>query len=125
MRVVLSDVPNREVCCYITRCSHKIFKPLVFKRISLLMFSSHSLLIVMFTAGPCAFHIADALSLIYSYRAEELETALMEMVKQDNRRQLSARVYKKSCAQISSFISVTQFCLCEVLHASYSSSTLI
>ena len=26
-------------------------------------------------------------------RAEELETALMEMVKQDNRRQLSARVY--------------------------------
>lgn len=25
-------------------------------------------------------------------RAEELETALMEMVKQDNRRQLSARV---------------------------------
>lgn len=27
------------------------------------------------------------------FRAEELETALMEMVKQDNRRQLSARVY--------------------------------
>lgn len=26
-------------------------------------------------------------------RAEELETALMEMVKQDNRRELSARVY--------------------------------
>lgn len=30
------------------------------------------------------------------YRAEELETALMEMVKQDNRRQLSARVYQNS-----------------------------
>lgn len=27
------------------------------------------------------------------FRAEELETALMEMVKQDNRRQLSARVH--------------------------------
>ena len=67
---------------------------MVFKRMSLLMFPSHFLLIVMFT-GPCALRIADARSLIYSYRAEELETALMEMVKQDNRRQLSARVYKK------------------------------
>lgn len=28
-------------------------------------------------------------------RAEELETALMEMVEQDNRRQLSAKVYLK------------------------------
>jgi hypothetical protein len=28
-------------------------------------------------------------------RAEELETALMEMVQQDNRRQLSAKVYSK------------------------------
>lgn len=30
---------------------------------------------------------------VFVIRAEELETALMEMVKQDNRRQLSARVY--------------------------------
>lgn len=30
------------------------------------------------------------------FRAEELETALMEMVKQDNRRQLSARVYPEN-----------------------------
>ena len=30
-------------------------------------------------------------------RAEELETALMEMVKQDNRRQLSARVNFSNC----------------------------
>lgn len=29
------------------------------------------------------------------YRAEELEIALMEMVKQDNRRQLSAKVTTK------------------------------
>lgn len=39
-------------------------------------------------------NIADGLYLL-SYRAEELETALMEMVKQDNRRQLSARVCRK------------------------------
>jgi hypothetical protein len=33
-------------------------------------------------------------------RADELETALMEMVKQDNRRQLSAKVYSLSyCLQ--------------------------
>lgn len=31
--------------------------------------------------------------LLFFSRAEELETALMEMVKQDNRRELSARVY--------------------------------
>lgn len=30
----------------------------------------------------------------FFFRAEELETALMEMVKQDNRRQLSAKVYR-------------------------------
>lgn len=30
------------------------------------------------------------------YRAEELETALMEMVKQDNRRELSAKVCCKN-----------------------------
>lgn len=34
--------------------------------------------------------------LLTFFRAEELETALMEMVKQDNRRQLSARVYLES-----------------------------
>lgn len=32
---------------------------------------------------------------VFFIRAEELETALMEMVKQDNRRQLSARVHSK------------------------------
>lgn len=42
------------------------------------------------------------LTLYFSvYRAEELETALMEMVKQDNRRQLSARVNKRLDAQLN------------------------
>lgn len=36
--------------------------------------------------------LLDKFSLFLFYRAEELETALMEMVKQDNRRQLSAKV---------------------------------
>jgi hypothetical protein len=39
-------------------------------------------------------HVIYICVLFFS-RAEELETALMEMVKQDNRRQLSARVYLK------------------------------
>jgi hypothetical protein len=35
------------------------------------------------------------LEFFFFSRAEELETALMEMVQQDNRRQLSAKVYSK------------------------------
>lgn len=41
---------------------------------------------------PCVFHILN--------REEELETALMEMVKEDNRLQLSAKV----CETFENFI---------------------
>lgn len=42
-------------------------------------------------------------------RAEELETALMEMVKQDNRRQLSAKVRHESTIDFASYINIRSF----------------
>lgn len=50
-------------------------------------------------------------------RAEELETALMEMVKQDNRRQLSAKVRLESIRDFCffnqyMFCAMHIFCIC-------------
>lgn len=61
------------------------------------------------------FWSADILCLLPIYRAEELETALMEMVKQDNRRQLSARVSKKLNELVYVFWSIyTSVCFCKI-----------
>lgn len=71
----------------------KIFKIEISTNVLLFMYANASLMAEeklnkLFISNS----VFNVFFLIFLFRAEELETALMEMVKQDNRRLLSAKV---------------------------------